>query len=252
MPRMTLLEMTQDVLSSLDSDNVNSISDTEESLQVARIIKETFYEILASRDWPFLEKVFTLTASGDSAKPTKMTVPDNIVELRTVKYDKRKSGATAPSYSDVVYKSPETFLVETLGRNADSAEVTSVTEGDLTLLIFNNRAPSFYTSFDERTVWFDSYDSGIDSTLQSSKTICTGKIEPDWQETDLFKPQEIPVDMFPYLMAEAKSMASLRLKRTLSDKDELNAKRHRVGKRFNKTGAVSNRKYIDFVDYGRR
>ena len=43
--KLTLLEMVQDILSSMDSDEVNSITDSTEALQVARIIRDSYIEI---------------------------------------------------------------------------------------------------------------------------------------------------------------------------------------------------------------
>lgn len=40
--RKTLLEMVQDILSEMDSDEVNSINDTVEAEQVATIIKNCY------------------------------------------------------------------------------------------------------------------------------------------------------------------------------------------------------------------
>jgi len=40
--KMTLLEMVQEVLYSIGSDEVNSIADTVESEDVARLIRSTF------------------------------------------------------------------------------------------------------------------------------------------------------------------------------------------------------------------
>ena len=45
MPKLTVLDMTQKILSSMDSDDVNSISDTEESLQVVDIIEDTYHDM---------------------------------------------------------------------------------------------------------------------------------------------------------------------------------------------------------------
>ena len=50
--KYTLLEMTQDILSNMSSDEVNSISDTPESLQVATIIKQKYYDIVSRGDLP--------------------------------------------------------------------------------------------------------------------------------------------------------------------------------------------------------
>ena len=42
MAKLTVLEMTQKILSSMDSDDVNSISGSEEALQVVDIIEDTY------------------------------------------------------------------------------------------------------------------------------------------------------------------------------------------------------------------
>ena len=46
MAKLTLLEMTQDIMSDMDSDEINSINDSVEALQVAQIIKTTYYNII--------------------------------------------------------------------------------------------------------------------------------------------------------------------------------------------------------------
>ena len=51
MSKKTLLEITQSVLSSMNSDNVNSISDIEESLQVAEKAREVYEDLMALEDW---------------------------------------------------------------------------------------------------------------------------------------------------------------------------------------------------------
>ena len=49
MARMTVLEMTQDILSDMNSDEVNTINGSLEATQVAQIIKTTyFFEIWTS------------------------------------------------------------------------------------------------------------------------------------------------------------------------------------------------------------
>jgi hypothetical protein len=47
MAKMTLLEMTQSILSAMDSDPVDSIDETVESIQVADIVKESFTNLLS-------------------------------------------------------------------------------------------------------------------------------------------------------------------------------------------------------------
>ena len=50
MPKRTLLYIVQDIANDLDTDTINSINDTEESLQIAQIVQTTYYEIINKRD----------------------------------------------------------------------------------------------------------------------------------------------------------------------------------------------------------
>jgi len=74
--KRTLLDYTQSILSSLNSAEVNSIGDTTESLQVAEILRTTYYNILGRAELPEHEKLFQLTSSGDPTKPTLMFRPN--------------------------------------------------------------------------------------------------------------------------------------------------------------------------------
>lgn len=96
--QQTLLQLTQNVLSGLSSDEVNSISDTVESMQVATIIKNKYYDILSRTGYPKLEQAFQLTAPADASTPTLMTIPANIKNLQWLKYfDSNVLDGTNPS-----------------------------------------------------------------------------------------------------------------------------------------------------------
>lgn len=86
MAQQTLLEMTQDILSRLDSDAVNSISDTVESMQVATIIKNKYYDVLSRGGLPENNKLFQLDPSLDINSPTLMYVPDGVGHIEWIKY----------------------------------------------------------------------------------------------------------------------------------------------------------------------
>lgn len=86
MATMTLLEMTQNVLSSCDSDSVNSISDTIESMQVATIIRNKYFDIVARGLVPNQQQLFQLVGTTDPTKPVQMTVPAGITSIRWMKY----------------------------------------------------------------------------------------------------------------------------------------------------------------------
>lgn len=86
MAKLTLLDMTQTILSSLDSDGVNSVGDTVESLQVASIIKNKYYDILTRADLPEQQVLYQLDPSLDFTKPTQMLVPEGAAKISWIKY----------------------------------------------------------------------------------------------------------------------------------------------------------------------
>jgi hypothetical protein len=222
---MTLLDIVQDILSDMTSDSVNSISDTVEALQVAQIVKSTYAFMLSQRDRPWLGSLFTLD-SAVLASPTKMLIPDNIQEVRWVKYDAIDTGDTNKEYKTIVNKTPEEFTALTYLRNSSDSTVQVISENGVVLLIRNDVEPSFWTSFDDKYIIMDSYDNSVESNLQSSKTSCYGFKEPTWSMTDTFTP-DMPSAMFPFLLAEAKSICMTRLKQT---NDPTAAKQARDGK----------------------
>lgn len=78
--------MTQNVLSRMSSDEVNSISDTPESLQVANIIKNKYFDIVSRVQLPEHEQLIQLDPSLDSTSPVLMYIPDGIADLKWLKY----------------------------------------------------------------------------------------------------------------------------------------------------------------------
>ena len=86
MMNMTLLQMTQDILSSMGSDEVNSIGDTIESMQVANIIKNKYFDVINRADLPEHYKLFQLNPSLDFSSPVLMYVPSEINSIKWIKY----------------------------------------------------------------------------------------------------------------------------------------------------------------------
>jgi hypothetical protein len=74
----------------------------------------------------------------------------------------------------------------------------------ISLAIFNDRMPTYYTSFDDLHVVLNAYDAAIDTTLQESKTMAYGTVYPTFTIADGFIP-DLDDTMMPYLLAEAKS-----------------------------------------------
>lgn len=220
--KMTLLEMTQNILSAMDSDEVNSLSDTVESNQVAEIIKETYYEQFNGIEIPQFRTAIRLDGLGDLTRPNYMKMPENVRKLDWIKY--RHEGR----YYDVIALSPEDFFLHTLQNQDYMDNVELVTDiSGITYYIRNNHYPTYYTTIDDKYVIFDSYDSFADNTLQDVKTFAFGAITPEWTTADDFIPH-LDESLFPLLLAEAKSVCFQNIKQTASAKEEQRARRQRI------------------------
>mgnify|MGYP003345822570 FL=1 len=249
MAKMTLIEMVQDILSDLESDEVNSINDSTEALQVAQIVKTTYYAIVDGRDYPWFKELFQLETSGTTIKPTHMKLPETIIDLEWIKYNCRNNTDTKDKFLKVEYKDPEEFLNILDQRSSDASNITVITDSTgIKLNIINDNYPRFYTSFDDEYVVFDAYDSEVDSTLQNSKSQCHGKRSVPFLLEDDFVP-DMPVQMFSYLLNDAKSAAFLTLKQMPNQKIEQRAlsQKRRMSKEAWKIS-----KGIKFPHYGRK
>lgn len=249
MSKLTLLDMVQDIANDLETDEINSISDTIESVQIAQIVKTSYFEMIASRNWPHLKRTFQLDSSSDADFPTHMKLPEDVKEVIKITYNKRKSTDTKDKYETLVWKEPEDFLDIVNNRSNSETNIDTVTDfGGITLNIFNDRAPKYFTSFDDEWVVMDGYDSAVDAILQTSKTQCLGYMSPTWTHVDTFV-ADLPEEAFPALLEEAKSTAFVALKQMPNEKAEQKAGRqHRnlARKAWRVNGGVR------YPDYGRR
>lgn len=235
MARKTLLEMTQNILSAMDSDEVNSIGDTVESLQVAEVIRETYDDITVGIDIPGRAGLIKLDASTDTAYPTHMTLPANVERLEWVRYNNE----------EVEYLAPNVFIDLVIKR--ESSDSVDTVDG---LYIYNDRDPKYYTSFDDETLVFDAYDSTAGSTLLQSNTLCWGQRSLEFRLEDDFIPA-LPVEMFPRLLSEAKAVCFINFKQVANSKEEQRARRQKVVN-MNSRFKAGERKPIDRLpNYGR-
>jgi len=234
MAKLSLLDMTQNILSALDSDPVDSIDETVEAVQVAELIKEAYFELISQRDWPFLFQLGQLQALSDINNPTKMKIPDTWNKLKWVKYNK----------IEVEYLDPETFNNIITNRVAQAGVINA--NGYVI-----NQNPQYWTSYDDQFLIFDGFNQTVESTLQASKSSAYGTQQASWTHADTFIPA-IPEKFFPTLLAEAKSQAFVNLKQQANAREERKATRGRMAMRNdswkNEHGEV---KYNTKVNYGR-
>lgn len=205
--------MVQNILDAMDSFEVNSISDTVESRQVASVIQSTYYNILTRANLPEHQQLFSLTASGDGNLPILMYRPDNVSRIDWVQYDTSEDGSGDFNYVTVV---PLEQFLELTKFNPDDSDVESCTINGQTFLFKNDQAPKYCTVLKNYYVIFDAYDDDIDSTLQANKSKCFGLTIPDFELTDDFIP-DLDDIQFPLLLNEAKSTAFLEMKQQINN-----------------------------------
>lgn len=249
MAKKTYLEIVQDILNDLSSDEVNSIDDTIESQQVAQIVKSTYFAMMSNRNWPHQRQTVSINSYGDSTLPTHMKVVEDIKELIFINYNVIRAGETRKRYQRIKYKDPDEFLYMLNQNNNDASNVDVILDtSGIELLIRNDKAPEYYTSFDDNTLVFDSYDSDVDTILQESKFQTLAYVFPTWTDTDSFVP-DLPAEAFTALIEEAKSKAAFKLKQEPDQKAEQEATRQQrwLARRARQVGGG-----IRYPNYGRR
>lgn len=217
--KYSLIQIVQRVLSSMDSDAVNSIGDSYEATQVASIVEQCFNNIVSRSELPIQDTVFTLTPSNDPTKPTVMYRPPNVVNVRWIQYNTISDTGVVPNWTPVSYLPPADFATLVLGYASQTASpaqaiaytVTNAAGDQLTFYALNYVGPTWYTSYDDTTVLFDSYDATVDDTIQASKMLCHGQVTQVFQLVDSYIPP-LEDHQFAVLINEAKQTAHAELK----------------------------------------
>ena len=188
--RTTLLSMVQSILSDMDSEDVNSIDDTVEAQQIASVIQDTFFNMIAARVIPEHKQLLQITSLSDSTRPTHFKYPDNVKEIENLFYNTATSGA---NYTEVYFVEPLEFLNrmdEATGLRVDTVA------GSTPIYVRQDRMPSYYTSFDDLHIVMDSYNSTVDSVLQQSKTRAYGTVYPSFTISDTFEPLRNVLELY--------------------------------------------------------
>ena len=220
--KRTLLEFVQSILSDMDSEHVNSIDESLEAQQIASVIETTFYNIISARDIPEHKQTVPLISLSDSSRPTHFKYPVNTVNIISIMYNVHTSGGL--TYKEVKFIEPEDFLRMQPSSDAGSTLVVPDVGSTTSLVVFSNRMPSYYTSFDDEYIVMDSYDISQEATLVSAKTRAFGTVYPTFTISDAFEP-DLDDTMLPYLLAESKSACFSLFKSGSDPKVEQSARR---------------------------
>lgn len=246
----TLLSIVQDILAELEGDEVNSISDTVEAMQVATHVRSVFKDIIEEHDLPGHAQLFSLEGLGDTDKPTHMKLPDNVHNIEWLKYDNRIASDADKLYQDVTFMQPYDFVTYVNQRpSTDTTNYQVVQQSaNLPLTVGKLDAPRYWTTFDNTYVIFDGYNSNVDSTLHAAKTQAYGFIRPTFMMADDHVP-ELPQNLMRNLYHQTLAKCFVNMKTVVNPKAERNENRFRIRSQRNKE---RNRKSkTDLPNYGR-
>ena len=98
--KKTLLELTQDILSAMEDDEVNSIGDTVSAMGVAQVIQNVYDELITQLDIPGSDYLTGLESLSDVARPNYLKMPENLKKIHWIKYNN----------ADVEYLTPKSFV----------------------------------------------------------------------------------------------------------------------------------------------
>lgn len=210
--KKTLLQIVQTCLNDMTGDSVNSINDTVESQQIVSIVQNLYLEFVQRIDRPWLRTLYQLEAPTD-VMITRAKVPDGIADILWLKYNKKTAVADPDNFQLVTWKDPDEFLDLMYSRNSTATNIDVIVDPTTSarFLILNDRAPSYYTSFDDRKLVFDAYDSDLDSGIVTAKTLAYGHTEPTIPQQDADIP-DLPSELFPEFVAKCVATTSGKLK----------------------------------------
>ena len=196
--KSTLLQVVQSILSDMVSEDVNAIADTVEAQQVASVVEDTYFNIIAARSIPEHNKLIPLVSLASTARPTHFTYPARTKQLMRVDYN--IGTASSPDYREIVYVEPLVFI----DRMDETAKKVTTVDQSVELFVASDKDPSYYTSFNDNHIIMDAYDVSVEANLASNKTRAFCAIYPTFSQTDSFA-IDLDQTLMPLLLAEAKS-----------------------------------------------
>lgn len=233
--KYTLLEIVQSILSSMDSDEVNSISDTVESYQVAMTCQDVFYDMAVDLGLEEHHGLITLGAAT-IAQPLMLAIPENVGRILWMKYNQQYSADTQPNYVDVEPAEFTDFLARQQGLFGYQTNVANTTFNGIDGTVYSytymtDKAPAFFTSPDNKNIIFDSIDTTStgcnDQVLQNTKLMVAALLYPTFSLSDLFIPP-IDAQQFPYYRNKCKVRCFNDFKQQVNQEAASEARRQKI------------------------
>jgi len=212
----TLLEMTKSVATFVGADEVSSIPETVESIDIANILLVVLKDFTSRYDWEFLNDQTGQLET--TAYPFIGKIPASYRSVTSV----YKDSSTDPNRK-LMYLMPKYFIKLCSTRAGDQFEGTAGLK-----LKIPKGLPRYYTSFDEKNIVVDGYDDGS-ATLGNTIIIgrkhfdMTGAVTANIPNDNWVAP--IPEVMVAFWLAEASALAHFTMRQAPSERKEMEAAR---------------------------
>jgi hypothetical protein len=186
--KLTLLQVINYYMDHTDGFRISTIDDGIEAQQVASIAEKVFYDL--NNDVfgnTQLQSLVQLEALADNTKPNYLKLPDDAADILhdAVMYNISKD-ITEIEMKEIKYLTPLEFIDFIGTRKVKTTNQVVTDFGGYKMTIDNNKAPQYFTSFDDSHLVFDSYNSAVDTTLQSSKSGIVTHLQRTFTPSDTY------------------------------------------------------------------
>ena len=226
MAKYTMLQYVQLIAEAIESDEIDALDETIEATQIMNILQQTYNEVMDRRDWEHLrDRVVQLDVmpAGDT-KINHLLIPPSVTMIQCLRYL-----STQGKYTDLTYLQPCDFLAQLHGRDVNDTNITSIPNDDgVPMYILTDKAPTYYTSFDEVSLAFDAYETVRGIGNQIADTVIVGNIKPIPNWTEPLSTLPMPERMNSLILNEAIATANYRLRQTADPRSERLARRQNI------------------------
>jgi hypothetical protein len=164
-------------------------------------VKDVYMKMCSTREIPTHFANIGMLASGSLQRPTVLKIPDTVSNIVEMSYDNKV----------LKYLHPDEFSYMMRNR-VESNIVEKVVDGvGYVFKIYVERNPEYYTTYDDKELFFDAYDRNKGDTLIASNSLAYAELVPIFEMVDDYIP-DLPSHIFPYLLESAKSLSFVNVK----------------------------------------
>ena len=167
----TLLDMINACLIDMGRPAVDVVGGSVDAQKVEQVYKQTYLSLISRKLWPYRKELISLESLSDTTRPCMMRIPENVERVEEILY-----GYEQKKLLD--YVEPEEFLLRHLSDGTDKIGMSVGSGGHV--YVNTNGAPSYWTTFDDTHVVFNSYDASKESTMNKANCTVVGYVIPSW------------------------------------------------------------------------